>query len=147
MKKGKNSKLTSHRSFKTYYGTVDSKNLKSIYLTIQTWAEPKKEINSPIRSVNLLSRQIKHSVYDVLDKNFFSEKFIVDLDLRSSGIQFGKKSFLNLECFFYLNVPVDFKSLTLKNEIKKISDYIIKTNFIDSPIYDFTLTKKEKCLK
>jgi hypothetical protein len=147
MKKGKNSKLTGHKSFKINYGTVDSKNLKSVYLTIQTWAEPKKEINSPTRSVNFLSRQIKHSILDILDKNLFNEKFIVDLDLRSSGIQMGKKSFLNLECFFYLKEEEDFKSYRLKNEIKKVCDYIIKKNFITSETYTFSLTKKDKALR
>jgi hypothetical protein len=144
MKKGKNLKITGHKSFKVNYGTVDSKNLKSIYLNIQTWAEPKIEILTPIRSVNLLSREIKHTIYNILDKNIFDEKFIVDLDLRSSGIQLGKKSFLNLECILYPKNEEDFKSYRLKNEIKKISDSIIKYNFLNSQVYSFTLTKKDK---
>lgn len=144
MKKGKNLKIAGHKSFKINYGTVDSKNLKSIYLNIQTWAEPKKEITTPIRSVNLLSREIKHTIYNVLDKNLFNEKFIVDLDLRSSGIQLGKKSFLNLECILYPEIEDDFKSYRLKSEIKKICDSIIKYNFLNSESYNFTLTKKEK---
>jgi hypothetical protein len=144
MKKGKNLKITGHKSFKVNYGTVDSKNLKSIYLNIQTWAEPKIEILTPIRSVNLLSREIKHTIYNILDKNIFDEKFIVDLDLRSSGIQLGKKSFLNLECILYPKNEEDFKSYRLKNEIKKICDSIIKYNFLNSQVYSFTLTKKVK---
>jgi hypothetical protein len=144
MKKGKNLKITGHKSFKVNYGTVDSKNLKSIYLNIQTWAEPKIEILTPIRSVNLLSREIKHTIYNILDKNIFDEKFIVDLDLRSSGIQLGKKSFLNLECILYPKNEEDFKSYRLKNEIKKICDSIIKYNFLNSQVYSFTLTKKDK---
>lgn len=144
MKKGKNLKMTGHKSFKINFGTVDSKNLKSIYLNIQTWVQPKKEISSPVRSVNLLSRQIKHTIFDTIDKNYFNEKFIVDLDLRSSGIQMGKKSFLNLECFFYLKEEEYFRSLKLKNEIKKICDSIIKNNFTNSDIYSFSLTKKDK---
>ena len=144
MKKGKSSKLSGYRSYKVKYGTVDSKNLKSIYLNIQTWAEPKKAIESPIRSVNTLSRQIKHTVLDYLNQNIFSEKFIVDLDLRSSGIQMNKKSFLNLECFFYFkNTDEDFKSTKIKNEIKNISDSIINKNFRNNEQYSFSLTKKE----
>lgn len=147
MKKGKNLKLTGHRSFKINFGTVDSKNLKSVYLNIQTWAQPKKEIQSPTRSVNLLSRQIKHTILETIDKDFFNEKFIVDLDLRSSGIQIGKKSFLNLECFFYLKNEEDFKSFRLKNEVKKVCDSIIKNNFNNSDTYTFSLTKKDKAYK
>lgn len=144
MKKGKNLKVTGYESFKVNYGTVDSKTLKSVYLNVQTWAEPKEEIHSPIRCVNNLSRQIKHTIYDKLNRDIFNENFIVDLDLRSSGIQINKKSFLNLECFFYLKTENDFKSLLLKNEIKRITDFIIYNNFIKSNQFNFSLTKKEK---
>ena len=92
MKKGKSAKLSGYRSYKVNYGTVDAKNLKSIYLNIQTWAEPKDEIESPNREVNNLSRSIKHTVLEYIDKEIYDDKFIVDLDLRCSGIQKNKKS-------------------------------------------------------
>ena len=144
MKKGKNVKLSGYRSYKVSYGTVDSKNLKSVYLNLQTWVEPLVEFDSPNRIINNLSRSIKHSILDDINKDFFEDKFIVDLDLRSSGIQLGKKSFLNLECFFYLKNPdVDFKSKELKDNIKSICDYIIKNNLSNSKNFIFSLTKKQ----
>jgi hypothetical protein len=49
------------------------------------------------------------------------EKFnIVDLDLRSSGIQKGKRSFMNLEITLYLKNHIDFKSPILKDRLKSI---------------------------
>jgi hypothetical protein len=145
MKKGKNAKLSGYRSYKVNYGTVDSKNLKSIYLNIQTWVKPKKEIESPIKSVNNLTRQIKNTILENINTKFFNDNFIVDLDLRSSGIQYGKKSFLNLECYFYLKEEnLDFKSLTVKNEIKNISDTIIKSSFKKNETFSFSMTKKEQ---
>lgn len=147
MKKGRSAKLSGYRSYKVNYGTVDAKNLKSIYLNIQTWAEPKDEIESPNREVNNLSRSIKHTVLEYIDKDLYDDKFIVDLDLRCSGIQKNKKSFLNLECFFYLNeLGVDFKSKEIKTSIKKITDSIIKNNFKDNNIFKFSLTKKQTVL-
>jgi hypothetical protein len=144
MKKGKSSKLSGYRSYKVNYGTVDSKNLKSIYLNIQTWAEPKNDIVSPNREVNNLSRSIKHSVLENIDKDLYEDKFIVDLDLRCSGIQKNKKSFLNLECYFYLKeLGNDFKSKEIKNSIKQITDSIIKNNFRENEIFKFSLTKKQ----
>lgn len=144
MKKGKSIKLLSHRDFKINYGTVDSKNLKSIYINIQTWAEPKVDIEYPTRVVNILSRSIKHTVLNSIDENIFNNKFIVDLDLRSSGIQSNKKSFLNLECYLYLKeIVVEFKDYELKNSIKNLTDSIIKENFTKNNIFNFTLTKKE----
>lgn len=144
MKKGKSSKLSGYRSYKVNYGTVDSKNLKSIYLNIQTWAEPKNDIVSPNREVNNLSRSIKHSVLENIDKDLYEDKFIVDLDLRCSGIQINKKSFLNLECYFYLKeLGNDFKSKEIKDSIKQITNSIIKNNFIKNEIFKFSLTKKQ----
>ena len=147
MKKGKTSKIQGFKSMKVTYGTVDSVNFKSIYLNIQTWAEPKDEIESPNREVNNLSRSIKHTVLEYIDKELYDEKFIVDLDLRCSGIQKNKKSFLNLECYFYLNeVGMDFKSKEIKTSIKKITDSIIKNNFRNNNVFNFSLTKKEEVL-
>ena len=144
MKKGKSIKLLSHRDFKINYGTVDSKNLKSIYINIQTWAEPKVDINYPTRVVNSLSRSIKHTVLNSIDENIFNNKFIVDLDLRSSGIQSNKKSFLNLECYLYpKDIVIEFKDYGLKNSIKKIIDSVINENFTKNNTFNFTLTKKE----
>jgi len=144
MKKGKNVKLAGYRAYKINYGTVDSRKLKSVYLNIQTWAEPKDYIESASRIINNLSRTIKHSILDVLDKNFFEEKFIVDLDIRSSGIHVGKKSFLCLECYFYLkDDDIDFKSKELKDNIKNISDFILMENFISNKNFSFTQSKKQ----
>jgi hypothetical protein len=79
------------------YGTVDSKNLKSVYINIQSWVTPKKEYDNWNRIVSNLGREIKHSVFESINTNIFQEKSIVDLDLRTSGISHGKKSFFNLE--------------------------------------------------
>ena len=46
MKKGKTEKINGFRTSKIVYGTVDSKEFKSIYLNIQTWVEPKKDSES-----------------------------------------------------------------------------------------------------
>lgn len=144
MKKGKSLKLSGYQTYKINYGTVDAKNLKSVYLNIQTWVEPKYEIDSPSRIVNTLSRMIKHTILDCINKTLFEDNFIVDLDLRSSGIQYGKKSFLNLECFFYIKENnVEFKSKYLKDNLKVITDNIIKDNFINNQNFSFSLTKKE----
>ncbi len=97
MKKGKTIRINGLKKIKAIYGSVDAKNLKSIYLNIQTWVDPKIDmVEGWERVISNLSRQIKHTIYDIINKTFFEDKFILDLDLRSSGIQYGKKSFLNL---------------------------------------------------
>ena len=120
MKKGKSVKLNLFSPIKSVYGTVDSKNLKSLYINIQSWVSPKFNHNNWNRVVCNLNREIKHSVFNSIDTNLFKENTIVDLDLRTSGISHGKKSFFNLEVNLYTNQEFDFKSTELKESIKKI---------------------------
>lgn len=142
MKKGKSAKLSGYKSFKVTYGTVDSKNLKSIYINLQSWVEPKIEIDKIDSIINNLSRNIKHTILESSDKEIYDKKFIVDLDLRSSGIQINKKSFMNLECYLYTNEHFDFKSQKIKNSVKKIVDSLIKDNLSNNKFFSFSNTKK-----
>jgi hypothetical protein len=121
MKKGKTSKLNIFEDAKCYYGTVDAKNLKSVYIVLQTWIEPTDEDKNWNRLIGEIKRQIQHTLLEVVDITIFERKQIVDLDLRTSGIQKNKKSFFNLELTLFIhNQFIDFKSLMLKNKIKNI---------------------------
>ena len=120
---------------------MDSKNLKSIYINIQSWVNPKISSDNWNRIVCNLSRQIKHSVFNNLDRSLFEDKTIVDLDLRTSGIVYGKKSFLNLEINLFTISELDFKSMTVKDSIKKIVQKINNENFNSNPYFEFMLTK------
>ena len=142
MKKGKSVKLTGFKSFKVSYGTVDYKNLKSIYLNIQSWVEPKDFFESAERIINYLIKKIKLSISEIIPLDLFESKFICDMDLRSSGVMKGKKSFMNLECFFYTKSNFDFKSNYIKSEMKKITNYIISENFINNKYFFFDISKK-----
>ena len=115
MKKGKSVKLNLYSPIKSMYGTVDSKNLKSLYINIQSWVTPKFEYDNWNRIVCNLSRDIKHSVFNSINTELFKEQSIVDLDLRTSGISHGKKSFLNLEVNLYTTHELDFKSPEIKD--------------------------------
>jgi hypothetical protein len=145
MKKGKTSKIQGFNTSKIVYGTVDSINFKSLYLNLQTWVEPIKEPENWTRIVLNLSRAIKHSVYETLNRDLFDDSFIVDLDLRSSGLTLGKKSFMNLEINFYLNKEeLDFKSKEIKDNLKNIVTRIYDENFNDNDYFNFHLTKSKK---
>lgn len=145
MKKGKTSKIQGFNTSKIVYGTVDSINFKSLYLNLQTWVEPINEPENWTRVVLNLSRTVKHSVYETLDKDLFDDSFIVDLDLRSSGLTLGKKSFMNLEINFFLNEEeLDFKSKEIKENLKTIVTRIYDENFNNNDYFNFTLTKSKK---
>jgi hypothetical protein len=123
MKKGKSVKLNLFQPIKTVYGTVDSKNLKSLYINIQSWVNPKFEHNNWNRVVCNLSRDIKHSVFDSIDTNLFKEKSIVDLDLRTSK-------------------EIDFKSQDIKDSVRKIVNHIFYFNVENNKYFEFSTSKK-----
>jgi len=141
MKKGKTTKLTGYRSFKSHYGTIDSANLKSIFLNIQTWVEPKDEVENWNRVVLNMSRSVKHTVLENINKEYFDTKFIVDLDLRTSGLQMNKKSFLNLEVNLFLINEIDFKSPKLKKMVKQLVKSIYGDTMSKNKYFKFYLTK------
>ncbi len=141
MKKGKTIKINQYESLKTSYGTVDSKNLKSLYINLQTWVLPKDEFDNWERIVGNLCREIKHSVYESLNRELFQENFIVDLDLRTSGIQVGKKSFMNLEINLFTKSELDFKSTIVKDSVKKIIKEIYKNCIIRNSKFLFSSSK------
>ena len=143
MKKGKSVKLNLYNPIKSVYGTVDSKNLKSLYINIQSWVTPKFEHDNWNRVVCNLSRDIKHSVYNSINTELFKEQSIVDLDLRTSGISHGKKSFLNLGVNLYTNQEMDFKSPEIKNSVKQIIKNIFKENVIQNKYFEFSPSKND----
>jgi hypothetical protein len=146
MKKGKTSKIQGFKTAKILYGTVDSVELKSMYLNIQTWVEPQLELENWNRVILNLSRKVKHTVYNNINTELFEKNFIADLDLRSSGLQMDKKSFLNLEINFFLKQEnVDFKSNNVKETLKNLTKKIIQENLINNHYFNFSLTKKVIC--
>jgi hypothetical protein len=145
MKKGKTSPIVGFKNAKVIYGTVDSINFKSVYLNIQTWVEPIIESENWSRVVLNLSRAIRHTIYEILDRHIFEDNFIVDLDLRASGLVVGKKSFLNLEVNLYFkDVILDFKSKKLKDLLKKMTKEIMSSNFSNNQYFKLHLRKSNK---
>lgn len=145
MKKGKTSKIQGFKKTKVNYGTVDSMEMKSIYITLQSWVQPVEYQENWQRIILNLSRSIKHTIHDILNRDLFKENFIVDLDLKSSGVMENKKSFLNLDVTFFLKEKmIDFKSKIIKDELKRVSQYIVYENFDKNKYFTFHQNKKEK---
>ena len=144
MKKGKSCELKGYKNFKCKYGTVDSKNLKSIYLNLQTWVEPITDELNWDRHVSILLKNIKSTINELIDLALFESKFIVDLDLRTSGISVKKRSFMNLEITFFVKPNTEFKSIKLKNSLKKLISNINKELLQKNKNFTFHLTKNDK---
>lgn len=147
MKKGKTSKLDMFNDAKCYYGSVDTTELKSIYLVLQTWVTPKTEKENWNTTVGSITRTIKHKILEVLNKTIFKEHYIVDMDLRTSGIKLTKSSFLNLEITFFTKNNVDFKSEDLKNELTKVMKKIHQEVLLNSKHFTIQFAKTKEKLK
>jgi hypothetical protein len=143
MKNGKKVKLKIYNNLKIFYGTIDYKELKSIYITIQAWAEPKIYSENWKRIVLSQSREIKHTIYDNINNNIFYENIIVDLDVRYSGIEVEKKSFMNLEITLLTKPNIDFKAQSTKDSVKKIIRQVCMNNLNRNKYFDFYLTKRD----
>lgn len=143
MKKGKTAKLQGYENAKCSYGTVDAKKLKSIYVLIQSWVEPTVNMDNWSRTTGMLERNIKHHLLEVVDPLIFEKNNIVDLDLRSSGIQLGKRSFMNLEITLFVKEHMDFKSIILRDRIKQIVNTIYGYPLMKSKHFILHKTKKQ----
>jgi hypothetical protein len=86
MKKGKSCVIRGYKQIKCSYGTVDSKNLKSIYLNIQSWVEPKTHEESWNRIVSIFNKYIN------LEVTFFLKK---DVDFKSNELKNSIKNITN----------------------------------------------------
>jgi hypothetical protein len=145
MKKGKTTKLNIFDDAKCHYGTVDSKNLKSIYIVLQTWVEPIDEYDNWSKITGEIKRQILHTMLESVDYTTFEKKHIVDLDLRTSGIQKNKRSFLNLEITLFVhNRSFEFKSLILRKKIKDIVQSLHKDDLKNSRYFTLSRTKMKE---
>ena len=143
MKKGKTSQLTGYENAKCSNGTVDAKKLKSVYILIQSWVEPTMTDHNWVRTTGMLERDIKHHLLESVDPLLFEKHNIVDLDLRSSGIQLGKRSFMNLEVTLFVKEQIDFKSLILRDRIKQIVNTLYGYPLMKSKYFILHKTKKQ----
>jgi hypothetical protein len=140
MKTGKFLPLGFHQNVKIGYGTVDYKNLKTIYLKLNSWLLPNNDTTDYEYVISKTRRAIKSRIYD-LNNEHFKRESIVDLDVRTKGIKLDKKSFMNLEITFYVQKSFDIKSKEVKILMKDISDTIINNDLNDPNIFNFFKNK------
>ena len=111
-KRGKEISLDVDSNYKIRLGTVDNRNPKSIYINLSAWGEPINISNNINYNgvISKLRKQIKHNINSIIDiDDFYKNKYIVDLDMRSSGISNIKRSFMSCEITLYQknNIPVN----------------------------------------
>jgi hypothetical protein len=141
MKTGKYIPLGIYNNVKIGYGTVDFKNLKTVYLKLNSWLQPENETEDYNHTILKTRRKIKEFIYNLKNQNF-KQQSIVDLDIRTKGIKLEKRSFMNLEVTLYVENQFDVKSKEIKNTIKDLLENIIDEGLIDKKLFVFHKSKK-----
>lgn len=147
MKSGKQIKMETYKNYNITYGCVDNKNPKSVFINITAWVEPlsekEEDYSKIIKSIN---KKIRQSVYNFLSTNtstsFVKDKTIVDLDLRESGIKFGKRSFMSCELTLFQNEDNSINSEIVKKGLNLISNLVIDEIFENDE--DFKYHKRKQ---
>ena len=140
MKTGKYLPLGYYRDVKVGYGTVDFKNLKTVYLKFNSWVLPRID-DDYNQIINKSRKKIKHYFLNRRSE-IFKKESIVDLDIKTKGVKLNKKSFMNLEITLYVNKDFDFKCTDLKNDVKTIIKSVIDEHLTDKNLFNFYKHKK-----
>jgi hypothetical protein len=141
MKKGKFIKIGSYNNVKIGYGTVDFKNLKTIYIQLNSWTQPTNENYEFNKIISKISKNIKHHIFN-LNSVLFKKESIVDLDIKTSSIKTNKRSFMDLEITLYVNKEFEFKSKEIKEIITNLSKFIIDETLNNQVLFNFHDKKK-----
>ena len=141
MKTGKYIPLGTYNNVKYGYGTVDFKNLKTIYIKLNSWLQPENETDDYDYLISKSRRKIKELIYN-LNNSSFKKQSIVDLDIRTKGIKIEKRSFMNLEITLYVEKQFDIRSKEIKTFITDLTESIIEDGLIDKKLFNFYKSKK-----
>jgi len=142
MKNGKEVKVNNFKNYSIVYGSVDNKHSKAVYINISAWAEPQdKETISYNRVIKDINKNIRQTLFNIFDTKIETEikknHTIVDLDIRESGIRYGKRSFTNCEITLFLNSEIPVNSETMKEKLDMVTEKLIKTCFDNNKTFKF----------
>lgn len=147
MKIGREIKTNLTKNYNVIFGSVNNRDPKALYISISAWGELRDDSDiNYIRVVRRLNKAIKQNLFDFFStrKNceFRKEMSIVDLDIRESGIRYGKRSFMNCEITLYLSdeslVIGDF----INNTLTEVATHVINEVFETNEVFKFQKKKK-----
>jgi hypothetical protein len=139
-KLGKIVRKDGFKNYNIFYGTVNNKVVKALYINISAWVEISEEFDYS-RSIRLLNKEVKQKIYNLLSSEkqtiFNEDRTIVDLDIKKSGIKLGKRSFMNCEITLFNNHGTDINSIEIKEMLDNISSHLIKHVFENNNRFKF----------
>lgn len=143
-KTGKQLMVETYKNYNIISGTVDNKNPKSLYLNISAWGDPINDnISDYVNVINYINKKIKSELFNKLDSTLFQvNRTIVDFDMRESGIEYGKRSYMNCEITLFQNNSFKLQEKIIQESINDILNDVIY-NILDNNQY-FKFYKKKK---
>lgn len=143
-KTGKQLMVETYKNYNIISGTVDNKNPKSLYLNISAWGDPiNDDISDYVNVINYINKKIKSELFNKLDSTLFQvNRTIVDFDMRESGIEYGKRSYMNCEITLFQNNSFKLQEKIIQESINGILNDVIY-NILDNNEY-FKFYKKKK---
>jgi len=142
MKTGKEIKINNFEDYNIVVGSVNNKKPKAIYLNISAWSEPLKEYDVDYtREIKNLNKKIKQTLFNYFNNNnktnFTKNNTIVDLDIRESGVRYGKRSFMNCEITLFLNEEMSINSEEMKDNFNSLIPMLVKSVFEKDKTFKF----------
>ena len=142
MKTGKELKINNFKNYNIVLGSVNNRHPKAVYLNISAWSEPQSEGEiSYTRVIRDLNKKVKQALFNLFDLDtdteFIKDRTIVDLDIRESGIRYGKRSFMNCELTLFLNTEISINSERMKGMLDSIITTVIVDTFEDNRYFKF----------
>jgi len=140
MKKGKEVKLSLPYQYNVVTGTVDNKNPKSIYIQISAWGKPKENyIDDYEPIIKQKSKRVKRKLFQILDENdFYKNMSIVDFNMASSGVNYGKKSYMSVEVTLFKKEPLlPINSEKMIPFVTSISEKLITGVFENDETFEY----------
>lgn len=146
MKKGKEIKVDTFKNYSVSIGSTNYKNPTAIYVDISAWGEPDNDVtnnyNRIIRDINKAIRQEVYTYLSANDTDLVSDRYIVDLDVRESGIRFGKRSFTNCEITLFIGNNIIYNADKIRYHIDKLIHNVINNCLDRNKYFKFYRRKK-----
>jgi hypothetical protein len=143
-KNGKQLATKNYENYRVLSGTVDNKNPKALYISISAWGEGliKADVNYT-NVIKSITKDIKKALSVNLDKNlFYSDRCIIDFDMRESGISYGKKSYMNCEITLFQKNLFKLQENNIQDELNNMSEIITEDILEDTKYFKFNKKKK-----
>ena len=145
MKLGKEIKLDLLENYKTKIGTVNNKESKSLYINLSAWGQLDKldENMNYDYFLSNIRKKIKQKLNNSLNEELFhNHKYIVDLDMRTSGLSVEKRSFMSCEITLYQKKHYPLNKPKIIDSTKSIIYDVVNNCLENNSVFTFHKRKK-----